>query len=65
MSRKGTCGDNAGAESFFKTLKGELETLDRTHSEAKVRQPVFYIEAYCNRVRMRSVLDYAAPDVFN
>jgi transposase InsO family protein len=42
MSRKGNCWDNACAESFFKTLKWELETLDGRHSEAKVRQPVFF-----------------------
>ena len=65
MSRKGNCWDNACAESFFKTLKGELETLDGKHSAAEVRQSVFfYIEAYYNRVRMHSALDYVAPDVF-
>jgi transposase InsO family protein len=53
MSRKGNCWYNACAESFFKTLKRELETLDGKHSEAEVRQSVFfYIEAYYNRVRM-------------
>ena len=66
MSRKGNCWDNACAESFFKTLKGELETLDGKHSEVEVRQSVFlYIEAYYNRVRMHSVLDYVAPNMFN
>jgi len=66
MSRKGNCWDNACAESFFKTLKRELETLDGKHSEAEVRQSVFlYIEAYYNRIRMHSVLDYVAPNVFN
>jgi transposase InsO family protein len=66
MSRKGNCRDNACAESFFKTLKRELETLDGKHSAGKVRQPVFmYIEAYYNRVRLHSALDYLAPDVFN
>ena len=35
MSRKGNCWDNACAESFFKTLKGELETLDGNHSAQK------------------------------
>jgi transposase InsO family protein len=46
MSRKGNCWDNAGAESFFKTLKRELETLDGRHSEAEVRGSVFmYLEA--------------------
>jgi len=66
MSRKGNCWDNACAESFFKTLKGELETLDGKHSVAGVRQSVFYyIEAYYNRVRMHSALDNVAPDVYN
>jgi putative transposase len=66
MSRKGNCWDNACAESFFKTLKRELETLDGKHSEAEVRQSVFlYIESYYNRIRMHSVLDYVAPNVFN
>ncbi|MDR2479717.1 MAG: IS3 family transposase, partial [Treponema sp.] len=41
MSRTGNCGDNAVAESFFKTLKRELETLDGNHSAAEVRQSVF------------------------
>jgi transposase InsO family protein len=66
MSRKGNCRDNACAESFFKTLKRELETLDGRHTAAEVRQSVFmYIEAYYNRVRLHSALDYVAPDMFN
>jgi putative transposase len=66
MSRKSNCWDNACAESFFKTLKRELETLDGRHSENEVRQSVFfYIEAYYNRVRMHSALDYVAPNVFS
>jgi transposase InsO family protein len=66
MSRKGNCWDNACAESFFKTLKRELETLDGRHSEAEVRQSVFfYIEAYYNRIRMHSALDYVAPNMFS
>jgi len=65
MSRKGNCWDNACAESFFKTLKVELETLDGKHSEGEVRQSVFYyMESYYNRLRMHSVLDYVAPNVF-
>jgi transposase InsO family protein len=66
MSRKGNCWDNACAESFFKTLKRELETLGGRHSTVEIRQSVFfYIEAYYNRIRMHSVLDYIAPNVFN
>jgi transposase InsO family protein len=65
MSRKGNCWDNACAETFFKTLKVELETLKGRHSEAEVRQSVFYyMESYYNRVRLHSVLDYVAPNVF-
>ena len=65
MSRKGNCWDNSCAESFFKTVKRELETLDGKHSAEEVRQSVFYyIEAYYNRVRLHSALDYVAPDVF-
>jgi transposase InsO family protein len=66
MSRKGNCWDNACAESFFKTLKAELETLEGKHSTTDVRQSVFmYIEAYYNRIRMHSVLDHVAPNMFN
>jgi transposase InsO family protein len=66
MSRKGNCWDNACAESFFRTLKGELETLDGRHSVSEVRQSVFmYIESYYNRIRMHSALGYVAPNVFN
>jgi transposase InsO family protein len=65
MSRKGDCWDNACAESFFNTLKAELETLDGRHSAAEVRQSVFmYIESYYNRIRMHSRLEYSAPDGF-
>jgi transposase InsO family protein len=66
MSRKGNCWDNARAGSFFKTLKREAGTLEERRSAAEVRQPMFiYIEAYYNRERPRSALDYATPDGFN
>ena len=66
MSAKGNCWDNACAESFFKTLKCELDTLEGKHSQAEVRQSVFmYIESYYNRIRMHSILDYVAPNVYH
>jgi transposase InsO family protein len=66
MSRKGNVWDNACAESFFNTLKSELDTLGGKNSAAEVRQSVFmYIESYYNRVRLHSVLDYVAPNMFN
>jgi transposase InsO family protein len=60
MSRKGNCWDNACAETFFKPLKRELETLDGKHATAEVRQSVFmYVQAYYNRLRLHSALDYS------
>ena len=65
MSRKGNCWDNACAESFFKTLKAELDVLEGTHSIKEVRAGVFeYIEMYYNRCRRHSALGYAIPIAF-
>ncbi len=62
MSRKGNCWDNACAESFFKTLKKEVEILDGKHSADEVRSELFrYIEVYYNRKRRHSAIDYRAP----
>ena len=62
MSRKGNCWDNACAESFFKTLKSELDVLEGKHSTTEVRAAVFeYIEIYYNRCRRHSALGYATP----
>jgi len=63
MSRKGNCWDNACMESFFKTLKWELDTLEGKHSKTEVRQSIFmYIETYYNRIRLHSTLDYVSPN---
>lgn len=62
MSRKGNCWDNACAESFFKTLKWELDILEGRHTKMQVRTLVFeYIETYYNRRRRHSALGYATP----
>jgi len=63
MSRKRDCWDNACAESFFKTLKTELEILSgRRYSSGQVQTAVFeYIEVYYNRCRRHSALGYATP----
>jgi len=62
MSRKGNCWDNACAESFFKTLKVELEDLKRRCSKKHIQTSVFeYIEVYYNRCRRHSALGYAIP----
>ena len=63
MSGKGNCWDNACAESFFKTLKVELDILEGNHNFKEVqRGGVFeYIEVYYNRCRRHSTLGYAIP----
>lgn len=62
MSRKGECLDNAVAESFFHTLKEELEPDTVFHTRAQARQAVFkYIEMYYNRQRLHSTIGYRAP----
>lgn len=66
MSRKGNCYDNASMESFWSSLKVELqeERLDRLPNEA-VKQVVFeYIESYYNRKRLHSSLNYQSPVAF-
>lgn len=62
MSRKGNCWDNACAESFFKTLKRELEELSGNESRSKVRTAVFeYVETYYNRIRIHSRNAFRPP----
>ena len=62
MSRKGNCWDNACAESFFGTIKVELEELRMRCSKSQLKTAVFeYIETYYNRCRRHSSLGYAIP----
>ena len=62
MSRKGDCWDNAVAESFFATLKSEME-IGRSATRAEVRSALFdYIEVFYNRRRRHSFLGYATPE---
>jgi transposase InsO family protein len=62
MSRKGNCWDNAPAESFFKTLKYELDMPDRYQSYWQARTAIFeFIEIWYNRKRLHSALNYQSP----
>lgn len=62
MSRKGNCWDNAPAESFFKTLKYELDMPDRYQSYHQARTAIFeFIEIWYNRKRLHSALNYQSP----
>ena len=65
MSRKGNCHDNATMESFFATLKKELEDRRHYRNQAKARRDIFsYIEDFYNRRRRHSTLGYVSPTAF-
>lgn len=65
MSRKGHCWDNAVAESFFATLKLELDRGMQFVTRAAARTAVFeFIEAWYNRRRLHSSLGYTSPETF-
>jgi putative transposase len=62
MSRPGNCYDNAFIESFWSTLKYELVYHHRFATRAQARTAIFdYIEAFYNRTRLHSSLDYRSP----
>lgn len=62
MSRKGNCWDNAPAESFFKTLKAELEIPGKYRDYQQARKAIFeFIEIWYNRKRLHSGLGYRTP----
>lgn len=65
MSRKGDCWDNAVAESFFSTLKRELENIDHPESwEAANIAIAEYIDGFYNLHRRHSALNYHSPIEF-
>jgi len=59
MSGKGSCYDNAVAESFFHTLKTELVYCEYYQTREESRSSIFeYIEVFYNRERRHSALNY-------
>jgi transposase InsO family protein len=65
MSRPGRCGDNAAAESFFHTLKTEWLYHFDFFTREEARLSVFdYVEAFYNRNRLHSSLDYHSPEEY-
>ncbi len=65
MSAKGSCYDNACAESFFHTLKVEVMRGERFITRKEMRQTVFeYIEVEYNRTRRHSANGYISPEAF-
>jgi transposase InsO family protein len=61
MSRKGNCYDNAFVESFFHSLKNELEVkIFKAKKDAE--KAIFeYIETWYNSKRLHSSLGYMTP----
>ena len=63
MSRKGNCWDNAVIESFFGTLKTELNV--RFTNEQSMHDKLFeYIEVFYNCQRRHSTLNYMSPAAY-
>jgi len=65
MSRKGDCWDNAVAESFFATIKGEM--IDDLEFETRAEASVAisdYIDAFYNVSRLHSTIGYVSPIEF-
>jgi putative transposase len=65
MSRKGDCLDNAVAERFFGSLKGECTLLHHCARRQEARDAVIeYIEMFYNSKRLHSYLGYVSPNAF-
>jgi putative transposase len=65
MSRKGDCWDNSVAESFFSTLKRELEGIDAFESRAGATLSIGdYIDGFYNLQRRHSAIGYSSPVEF-
>jgi putative transposase len=65
MSRKGDCWDNAVAESFFATIKGEMIDHEDFQTRAQATAAIAdYIDAFYNVTRMHSSMGYVSPIEF-
>jgi putative transposase len=65
MSRKGDCWDNAVAESFFASLKREVEEIDEVGSRAQGNALIAeYIDRFYNLQRRHSTIAYRSPIEF-
>jgi putative transposase len=65
MSGAGRCWDNAVAESFFATLKVELDPEAAWPTRTAAHRTLFaYIELFYNAQRRHSTLGYLSPVAF-
>lgn len=65
MSRKRDCWDNAVAERFFASIKGDLKEECVWTTRGTARSAIFdYIEIWYNRQRCHSTIGYLSPAEF-
>jgi len=64
-SRKGDCWDNASTESFFGTLKQQLDIYCLRPSATLKDEIIAYIEVFYNRRRLYSSLGYKTAEEFD
>jgi putative transposase len=65
MSAKGACLDNAVAERFFGSRKGERTALRHYATRQEARDDVVdYIEMFYNSTRLHSYLGYVSPNEY-
>jgi transposase InsO family protein len=65
MSRKGDCWDNAVAESFFATIKGEMLDHQTFETRAEATAAIAdYIDAFYNVHRLHSSIGNVSPIEF-
>ncbi len=62
MSRKADCWDNAPVESFFGSIKTELDSGSGYQTRQAARSELFqFIEGFYNRQRLHSGIGYMIP----
>ncbi len=62
MGRTGNCYDNASMESFWSTLKSELNVKKAFRTKEEARLAIFeYIELFYNKRRMHGSIGYVSP----
>jgi putative transposase len=65
MSRRGSCYDNAVAESFFSNFKKERIKRKVYSTREVAKSEIFeYIEVFYNRKRRHSHIDQLSPMAF-
>jgi putative transposase len=64
LGRKGQCWDNALAESFFSSIKGELIDTQPWPTRAMARRAIAGYIGWYNGTRLHSTLGYLSPAEF-